>query len=57
MVLDGFKDYFKILGVNRNATGKEIISFLRKLSKKFHPDFNQNYEKVNYVFKEINEAY
>ena len=57
MALDGFKDYFKILGVNRNAIGKEIISFLRKLSKKFHADFNQNYEKVNYMFKEINEAY
>ena len=39
MASDGFKDYFKILGISRNATDKEIKSAFRKLARKFHPDY------------------
>ena len=57
MALDDFKDYFKILGVSRNATDKEIKSAFRKLARKFHPDLHPHDEKAESDFKEINEAY
>ena len=57
MAFDGFKDYFKILGISRNATDKEIKSAFRKLARQFHPDLHPNDEKAESDFKEINEAY
>ena len=57
MALDDFKDYFKILGVSRNATDKEIKSAFRKLARKFHPDLHPHDERAESEFKEINEAY
>ena len=57
MELNGFKDYFKILGINRNATDKEIKSAFRELARKFHPDLHPHDEKAESKFKEINEAY
>ncbi len=54
---DGFKDYFKTLGVSRNATDKEIKSAFRKLARKFHPDLHPHDERAEFEFKEINEAY
>ena len=57
MELNGFKDYFKILGISRNATDKEIKSAFRNLARKFHPDLNPNDEVAESEFKEINEAY
>ncbi len=57
MELNGFKDYFKILGISRNATDKEIKSAFRKLARKFHPDLNPHDDKSESEFKEINEAY
>ena len=57
MELNGFKDYFKILGISRNATDKEIKSAFRKLARQFHPDLHPNDEKAESDFKEINEAY
>ena len=57
MASDGFKDYFKILGVSRNATDKEIKSAFRKLARKFHPDLHPQDKSVESEFKEINEAY
>ncbi len=57
MGLNGFKDYFKILGISRNATDKEIKSAFRKLARKFHPDLHPNDKKAESEFKEINEAY
>jgi curved DNA-binding protein len=57
MASDGFKDYFKILGVGRNATEKEIKSAFRKLARKFHPDLHPHDETAESEFKEINEAY
>ena len=57
MVMDDFKDYFKILGISRNATEKEIKSAFRKLARQFHPDLHPHDEKAESEFKEINEAY
>jgi len=52
-----YKDYYKILGVKKNATDAEIKKEYRKLAKKYHPDVNQNDEVASNKFKEINEAY
>ncbi len=57
MASGGFKDYFKILGISRNATDKEIKSAFRKLARKFHPDLHPHDERAESEFKEINEAY
>ena len=57
MELNGFKDYFKILGISRNATDQEIKSAFRKLARQFHPDLHPHDEKAESEFKEINEAY
>ncbi len=57
MGLNGFKDYFKILGISRNATDQQIKSAFRKLARKFHPDLHPDDTKAESEFKEINEAY
>ena len=51
------RDYYEVLGINRNATADEIKSAFRKLSKKYHPDLNPNDPTAEDKFKEINEAY
>ena len=52
------RDYYEVLGVNKNATDDEIKSAFRKLAKKYHPDANQdNKKEAESKFKEINEAY
>jgi molecular chaperone DnaJ len=50
-------DYYRILGVARNAGPDEIKSAYRKLAMKHHPDRNQGNTESETVFKEINEAY
>lgn len=52
-----YKDYYKILGVTRGASGDEIKKAFRKLARKYHPDVNPNDKKAESKFKEINEAY
>jgi curved DNA-binding protein len=52
------KDYYRILGVPRNASDTEIKKAYRKLAMQYHPDRNPGKEKwANEKFKEINEAY
>jgi DnaJ-class molecular chaperone len=51
------KDYYKILGVGRNATEKDIKAAYRKLARKYHPDVNPGDKAAEDKFKEIGEAY
>ena len=47
-----YKDYYKILGVERNATEAKIKSAYRKLARQYHPDVNKSPDAVN-KFKDI----
>ncbi len=51
-----FIDYYKVLGVSKTATEKEIKTAYRKLARKYHPDINPNNKDSEVKFKEINEA-
>ncbi len=52
-----YKDYYKTLGVERNAAEKDIKSAYRKLARKYHPDVNPGDKSAEEKFKEIQEAY
>lgn len=51
------KDYYRTLGLNRNATQEGIKKAYRRLALKYHPDRNPNDREAEEVFKEIGEAY
>ncbi len=51
-----YKDYYKILGLKKGATDKEIKAAYRKLARKHHPDLNAGNKSAEGRFKEINEA-
>lgn len=51
-----FKDYYKILGVEKDATSEEIKKAYRKLALKYHPDKNPDNKEAEEKFKEITEA-
>ena len=52
------RDYYEVLGVNKNATDEELKKAYRKLAKKYHPDANpDNKQEAEAKFKEVNEAY
>src|SRR5439155_26996627 len=50
-----YKDYYKILGVNKDAGEKEIRQAYRKQARQYHPDVNPNDKTAEDRFKEINE--
>src|SRR5579871_6803683 len=52
-----YQDYYKTLGVDKNADEKTIKKAYRNLARKFHPDVNPNDKGAEKHFKEINEAY
>jgi curved DNA-binding protein len=52
-----YRDYYKILGVERNADEKAIKRAFRKLAVQYHPDKNPGDARAEERFKEINEAY
>ena len=52
-----YKDYYKILGVDRNAQEKEIKKAYRKLARQHHPDVNPGDKAAEERFKDINEAH
>ncbi len=52
-----YKDYYKILGVDRKASEEDIRKAYRNLAKQYHPDYNPENKGAEERFKEINEAY
>lgn len=52
-----YKDYYKVLGVDRKASAEDIKKTYRKLAMKYHPDRNPDNPAAEEKFKEINEAY
>jgi molecular chaperone DnaJ len=51
------KDYYSVLGVNRNAGDKDIKATYRRLARQYHPDVNPGNKAAEQRFKEINQAY
>ena len=53
------KDYYKVLGIEKNASNEDIKKAYRKLAKEWHPDKKKNSskEEAEQKFKEISEAY
>jgi curved DNA-binding protein len=51
-----YKDYYKVLGVDKTATKDQIKKAYRKLARQYHPDVNPNDPEAERKFKEVNEA-
>ena len=51
------RDYYNVLGVDKNASPSDIKAAYRKLAIKFHPDKNPGDKKAEDKFKEASEAY
>lgn len=51
------RDYYEVLGLNKNADAATIKKAYRKLAKKYHPDSNEGNASAAEHFKEVNEAY
>ncbi|MCP9772746.1 DnaJ domain-containing protein [Synechococcus sp. Tobar12-5m-g] len=57
MSANGYRDYFKVLGVERSADAEGIKRSFRKLARQYHPDVNPDDASAEAKFKEISEAY
>ncbi len=55
--LSNKRDYYEVLGLNRNASTDDIKKAYRKKAKEYHPDINPNNKEAAEKFKEVNEAY
>ncbi|MBO9682555.1 MAG: J domain-containing protein [Flavisolibacter sp.] len=51
-----YVDYYKILGLDKNASTEDVKKAYRKLARKYHPDVNPNNKEAHKKFQEINEA-
>ena len=51
-----FIDYYKTLGVDKNASDKDIKNAYRKLARKYHPDLNPDDAEAHKKFQQLNEA-
>ena len=51
-----FIDYYKVLGLTKTATEKDIKKAFRKLARKYHPDLNPDDKEAEKKFKQVNEA-
>ena len=51
------RDYYEILGVDRNASTDELKKAYRKIALKYHPDKNPDDKEAEKIFKEAAEAY
>ena len=51
------RDYYEVLGVDKNASETEIKRAYRKVAKKYHPDMNPGDKEAEAKFKEVTEAY
>lgn len=51
-----YVDYYKLLGIEKSATQKDVKSAYRKLARKYHPDLNPNDKDAKRKFQQINEA-
>ena len=56
MAATNFRDYYALLGVNKNASADEIKKAYRRLARKYHPDLNPGDKTAEAKFKEITEA-
>jgi curved DNA-binding protein len=57
MAANGYRDYFKVLGVERGADADAIKRAFRRLARKYHPDVNPGDKDAEARFKEVSEAY
>ena len=55
--MDAKRDYYEVLGIDKNADRAAVKKAYRKLAKKYHPDTNKGNPQAEQKFKEVTEAY